>query len=217
MSDFDPIRLAKLLEMAGHPSSNEGEALNSLRAARTLLARAGRSLGDLAASGRSAPAAIDEAPELRRLRRELRDLTEAHEKLTAENRRLRKENAQIEVLAAEIEFLKSNEQDDAVDHAPEAGVRRVSRGAVTADVVAIYDLLDEWRSIPDLVEKLGPGLGAPAVKRIVRLLHDKGLLRAVESWPTRYRLRFEGELSDTARTFRSRIEDARVLGQGDSP
>lgn len=213
MSIPDPLRLAKLLEMAGHPSTSDGEALNSLRAARVLLARSGKSLADLSLSFRAPSSAQILAEnhardQIERLRAEVASLTAEAEQLARENRRLEKEAALVASLKAEVELLKEQgaaRVDDPL--APAAGTRP---SRMAEDLVALFDLLDNWRSITDLQEKLGPDLGPVGIKRLVRLLDDKGLLRVVDSMPPRYRLRPEGELGEDAREFRSRIEDARL-------
>ncbi len=201
----DRDRLAKLLELAGHPSSNETEALNALRAARALLDRAGTSLAALAdgtagGDGAKAPAAL--GLQLSRLQAE----TEA---LRGEAGRLKRANARLRALNAELE---AGAGDLGLAPAPADGEAVVR---VTASLAAVFDLLSEWRSIPDLVERLGD-LGAARVKRLVRLMDDHGLLRSVEAWPTRYRLRAEGELEPRAKALRTRIEDARLAMERDS-
>ena len=118
-------------------------------------------------------------------------------------------NARLERRRAELELMSGqpSEAEPADDPTPSAASGRTPR--VTAEVLAVYDLLADWRSIADLAEKLGPSVSQASVKKIVRLLDDQGLLRSVESWPARYRLRFHGELSEAAKTFRARVEDAR--------
>lgn len=213
----DPIKLAKLLEMAGHPATSDGEALNSLRAARSLLARAGKSLADLSLGFRAPTAAqiLSESnarEQIERLHAELTCLTVQNEQLKAENGKLQREAAMVANLRTEIALLREAEEARAND--PVDGGARPERPGPMADaLIAVFGLLDNWRSINDLAEKLGPEVGSVGVKRLVRLLDEKGLLRVVDSLPPRYRLRPESELSDAAKAFRSRIEDARLAAE----
>ena len=196
---YDRDRLAKLLELAGHPSSNETEALNALRAARSLLDRAGASLAALTAGAAGKGGQADAAPTLRA---QLEKLERENEDLRAEAARLKRANARLRALNAELEAGASEAGSASQPVGPAGDVR------VTPALVEIYALLSEWRSIPDLVERLGAAMGAARVKRLVRVLDDHDLLRIVEAWPVRYRLRAEGELGERAKALRTRIEDA---------
>lgn len=199
-------RLAKLLELAGHPSSNETEALNALRAARALLDRAGGSLAELAA-GAADTSGDGDGGAHGALRLQLSRLAAENASLRSEAAKLKRANARLRALNGELE-AGSSDFGPATD-SDESAVR------VTPSLVAVFELLSEWRSIPDLMERLGEDLGAARVKRLVRVLDDHGLLRIVDAWPTRYRLRTEGELGDRAKALRTRIEDARATAGAD--
>ncbi len=197
----DRDRLAKLLELAGHPSSNETEALNALRAARALLDRAGSSLARLAAGATEAGDETEGA-----LRLQLSRLAAENEALRTEAARLKRANARLRSLTADLE----------PDEAASSPDKDADPVRITPSLLAVFELLSEWRSIPDLVERLGAEAGAARVKRLIRVLDDHGLLRIVDAWPTRYRLRAEGELGDRAKALRSRIEDARATAGAQS-
>lgn len=199
----DRDRLAKLLELAGHPSSNETEALNALRAARALLDRAGTSLARLVEGEAETAGGASEA-----LGREAARLRAQNETLRRDAEKLKRVNARLRALNTELEAGAEQAERPAPEGEP---VR------VTPALVAVFDLLSEWRSIPDLTERLGAEIGAARVKRLVRQLDDHGLLRIVEAWPTRYKLRPEGELGDAAKALRTRIEDAALEAGSNAP